>query len=92
MENLRLSGAWSLSTIGKERHESSEVETMVREINDCCDCAVPGYPCMGDSCPRRHTIAYECDRCDCECDILYDYDGNQLCKDCLLEVVPKIGG
>lgn len=65
---------------------------MVREINDCCGCAVPGYPCMGDSCPRRHTIVYECDGCNCECDILYDYDGNQLCEDCLLEVVPKIGG
>lgn len=65
---------------------------MVREINDCCGCAVPGYPCMGDSCPRRHTIVYECDKCGYECDTLYDYASKQLCEDCLLETVPKIGG
>ena len=26
---------------------------MVRIENHCCDCAVPGYPCRGSSCPLR---------------------------------------
>lgn len=55
---------------------------MVRYENDCVSC---GLPCLGDSCPNRHVKHLYCDRCDDECEKLYDYDGEQLCLDCLLD-------
>lgn len=60
---------------------------MVRIENQCCDCAVPGYPCMGSSCPRRHVRIYECDDCGAELEQgeLYEYDGEELCIDCIKE-------
>lgn len=65
---------------------------MVREENDCCSCATPGYPCIGESCSLRHAKHYYCDCCKNEFNVadLYDYDGEQLCEDCLLEKVPKV--
>lgn len=65
---------------------------MVREENDCCGCATPGYPCIGESCNLRHAKHYYCDCCKSEVSEgeLYDYDGEQLCEDCLLEKVPKV--
>lgn len=69
---------------------------MVRVENDCCDCAVPGYPCRGSNCPLRHVKHYYCDSCGAEADLkymkLYDYDGQELCVDCLLEIVPTVKG
>ena len=69
---------------------------MIREENDCCDCAVPGYPCRGESCPLRHVKHYYCDCCKAEVDMqwekLYECDGEQLCIDCLLERFPEVKG
>lgn len=58
---------------------------MVRIENQCCDCAVPGYPCIGFSCPRRHVRIYECDECKDEVDQgeLFEFDGEELCIDCI---------
>lgn len=36
---------------------------VVREENECRDCATPAYPCMGDSCRFRHVKHYYCDEC-----------------------------
>lgn len=60
---------------------------MIRIENQCCDCAVPGYPCMGSSCPRRHVKIYECDNCGAELEQgeLYEYDDEELCIDCIKE-------
>ena len=55
------------------------------EQNDCCDCAVPGYPCLGDSCSRRHAIYYKCDFCrtdDLIEDDIVEIDGYKICKEC----------
>lgn len=52
--------------------------------NECCGCAVPAYPCLGSSCPKRNVIHLYCDDCGEETQ-LYDYDGDELCKDCILE-------
>lgn len=59
---------------------------MTRLENDCCECATPGYPCKGDSCPNRNVPHYYCDKCKDEytADTLYIYDGEELCKECLL--------
>ena len=58
---------------------------MIREENDCCGCAVPAYPCLGNACPRRHTIHMICDECGEEVERLWDYKGDQLCEDCVRE-------
>lgn len=56
---------------------------MIREENDCCGCAVPAYPCMGNACPNRHALHYYCDECGEEVERLWDYKGDQLCDDCV---------
>lgn len=60
---------------------------MIRYENQCCDCAVPLYPCRGSSCPLRHVKIYECDECGEEVDAgeLYDFDGEELCIECVKE-------
>ena len=63
---------------------------MVTYENECFDCAVPGYPCIGDSCPNRHVKRYYCDECKDYVEKLYRFDGEELCLDCIekrLEVV-----
>lgn len=57
--------------------------TMVKYENECCDCAVPAYPCMGESCPNRNVPHYYCDECGEEPYDLYEFDGQQLCIDCI---------
>lgn len=60
---------------------------MVKIENRCCDCASPGYPCRGSSCPLRRVEVFYCDRCDMEIDpdeVLH-VDGEDLCKDCYSE-------
>lgn len=57
----------------------------MREIvNECCGCATPGYPCRGDACLHRHVERFYCDKCGAEAK-LYEYDGKELCEECLLE-------
>lgn len=59
---------------------------MIKYENDCCGCAVPGYPCTGE---HKRVPHYYCDECKDETTI-YEYDGRQLCIDCIekgLEVV-----
>ena len=59
---------------------------MVRYENHCCDCAVPGYPCSGSSCPNRNVPVYYCDSCGEELEEIYDVDGEELCEDCLKDM------
>lgn len=61
---------------------------MVRIENDCCDCAVPGYPCKGDLCSLRHTKHIYCDGCGEDItDEYYGYRGKEFCSDCILDVL-----
>ena len=58
---------------------------MKYESNECCDCAVPGYPCLGDSCSLRHVPRYRCDTCgadDLSEDDIKEVDGQHLCLEC----------
>lgn len=59
--------------------------------NECCNCAVPAYPCIGDVCPLTHVERFYCDKCKEET-VLYEYDGKELCAECLLEIMPKVKG
>lgn len=51
--------------------------------NECVSC---GLPCLGSRCPYRNVTRFYCDRCDEE-DTLYHYEGEELCKECVLEEV-----
>ena len=57
--------------------------------NQCCDCAAPGYPCMGEICPLRRVKVHYCDRCDVDLDVVYWVDGEELCEDCLKELFKR---
>lgn len=52
----------------------------MKKIENECVCC--GLPCRGNSCPNRNVARFYCDKCGEET-MLYDYDGKELCKDCL---------
>lgn len=58
---------------------------MSYEVNECCMCAVPGYPCIGNDCHLKHVIRYQCDDCgvdDLSSDEVHETDEGDLCDDC----------
>ena len=62
----------------------------MRTVEDeCVDC---GLPCIGSSCPNRKITRFYCDRCgeEFEPDELYDFDGEDFCKECLLEQLQTV--
>ena len=63
---------------------------MITYENECCGCATPAYPCMGDACPNRNVPHLYCDRCKEEVDTLYEYEGEQVCIDCILKSLDKV--
>ena len=65
---------------------------MKRIKNDCCSCAVPGYPCMGTSCPLRNAEYYYCDKCgeEIDPDEIYEVDGEDYCEECLKKEFRKV--
>lgn len=60
---------------------------MLKYENLCCDCSVSGYPCEGESCPRRNTPVFYCDICGKECsdDEVYHINNMDYCKECFLK-------
>ena len=53
---------------------------MQRIENDCVDC---GLPCIA-SCPYKNAVHYYCDHCGEE-EELYEYEGEELCIECIAE-------
>ena len=58
---------------------------MIKYQNDCCDCAAPAYPCLGDTCTLRHAPHYYCDETK-----LFYFDGEQLCIDCIENLLDEV--
>lgn len=56
--------------------------------HECCDCATGTYPCLGNSCPFG-SIHFYCDECGEE-DELYEYNGRELCADCILSKLNRV--
>lgn len=54
---------------------------MIRYENHCCGCAVPGYPCMGSSCPNVNVPTYYCDDCNDDTYAEYDIEGGHYCEE-----------
>ena len=63
---------------------------MITYENECCGCATESYPCMGSACPNRNVPHLYCDRCKEEADTLYEYEGEQVCVDCILKSLDKV--
>lgn len=61
---------------------------MVNYEDGCVDC---GKPCLGSFCPHRREPHYYCDECGCE-DELYEFEGEELCADCILGRLQKVDG
>lgn len=56
---------------------------MIKIMDECCDCANGAYPCLGESCEKRHVKHLICDQCNADTETLYDVEGKQLCESCL---------
>lgn len=64
---------------------------MARRYEDeCCGCAVPAYPCMGDACPNRNVLYLSCDKCKEDADELYITEQGELCAECVLGMFEKV--
>lgn len=55
--------------------------------SDCQDC---GLPCKYESCPYYRVEYFVCDFCKEEQDVLYNYNGYEICADCLLKEFDKV--
>lgn len=62
---------------------------MIEYVNECCGCAVPGYPCIGASCPNRNVPRYRCDVCGVGGDIYEVEDIGDLCMEHLEEYLQE---
>lgn len=62
---------------------------MITYTNECVGCP-PELRCMGTSCPNRNVKHYICDKCKCEVEELYDYEGEELCLECIEDSLIRI--
>lgn len=53
---------------------------MIKYENDCCGCTVPAYPCLGHSCPLKHSRHLYCGKCHDDVDKLYIVGEEELQK------------
>lgn len=63
---------------------------MVKYENECVFCTAHGLNCIGYNCPNRHVKHLYCDKCKDDVEELYNFEGVQLCKECLLKKFEKI--
>jgi hypothetical protein len=56
---------------------------MIITRNECCNCATSTFPCIGKRCPLQNQKVYICDDCKDEVDELYEFEGEELCIDCI---------
>lgn len=61
---------------------------MIKIENDCVGPCPMG--CLGSSCPKKQVPYKYCDECGDCVDDLYEYDGQELCGNCLLIKYPKV--
>lgn len=63
---------------------------MRKFTNECVGCPKE-IRCLGDVCPNKNVIHFYCDECGEE-EMLYCYDGEELCQNCLLKKFDKVDG
>ena len=63
---------------------------MIVVENECVGCP-PELGCLGSGCAYYQVARYYCDDCDDE-NILYEFDGKQLCIDCVAKRLDVVEG
>lgn len=63
----------------------------MQTVNDECVGCPDGIPCLGRTCPFKNVVRYYCDKCGEE-NKLYEFDGEQLCIDCIAKLLPVVEG
>ena len=61
---------------------------MKRYENECV-CCPPEMGCLGESCPNRNVAYHYCDKCGDDVQ-LYEYEGQELCIDCIEQTLVKV--
>lgn len=61
---------------------------MKRIESNCVNC---GFPCLKTACRHFKNVVYSCDECGDETK-LYDYDGRELCIDCIKKYLDVVEG
>ena len=69
---------------------------MTKIENHCCDCATPGYPCLGSACPLRRVPVLYCDNASCLAhhtgvERLFVVGGAELCMECIHQIADRNG-
>ena len=57
---------------------------MIKYENECVGCPTE-LGCMGNACPNRNVPHLYCDKCGDDVERLYEYNGEELCVECLLD-------
>lgn len=63
---------------------------MKRVENECVGCP-PEMGCTGSACPYQNVERFYCDECKEET-TLFEYDGRELCIDCIKKLLPVVEG
>lgn len=64
---------------------------MIKYEDWCVGCSsVLDRPCLGDSCPNRNVPILYCDECGDEALELFEFDGQELCIDCIKKRLTKV--
>lgn len=62
---------------------------MVKYENECVGCNTILDGCLGSACQYKHVPHFYCDDCNEE-DDLYEFDGEQLCIECIKKRLDKV--
>ena len=60
-------------------------------FEDLCVGCPPEIGCLGSTCPHKNVPVYYCDECE-EQNELYEFEGQELCADCVVKRLPKVEG
>jgi len=61
---------------------------MIVHENQCVGCP-PEMGCLGSSCSYNDVIVAYCDECGYDTEVLYEYNGKELCEACVLKMLPR---
>jgi hypothetical protein len=56
------------------------------------ECVSCGFPCKYKACPYYEVKHFKCDRCKDKDVILYHYDNEEICEECLLKEFEIVEG
>lgn len=63
---------------------------MARRYEDWCVGCPAEMGCMGSSCPNRNVEIVYCDECGEDNETIYEFDGEELCLNCIEEKLVKV--